>query len=275
MYCPRKLFISHVLLVEEAPKIELVKGKIWHETHELMNKSEEGIVSGIKTGDYQDLFDIYRKNYSRFLRNAILRNKSGLKKFNAKMLDIFTDYWPSFEEEAKERALNLSKFIAKHKVYGAELWKRLTPKLLSEQYFRSERLNLSGVIDVIEIHDNTVYVPVELKTGKVPDRGMWDGHRIQLAAYMLLLEDAGKDVKEAILKYRGAEGRVLPLNTFLKDEVMDLIKKTARIISGFDPPKHVDNKNKCKSCQFKEVCYDAEKFRVLVSEAKTRSKAPS
>ena len=273
LYCPRKLFISNVLLIKEPPKAELVKGRIWHETYETINKNDELIVMSINTKSYQDIYSSYRRYYSKFLRNAIIKNKTTLKEFQINMLDIFKDYWQSFDEEAKERALNLSNFIERNNVFGKELWDKLTPKLLSEQFFKSEKLNLSGVIDIVEIHDNKSYMPVELKTGKVPDKGMWDGHRIQLAAYMLLLEDAGKNVGEAVMKYRGAEKRILSMNSFLKNEVIDLIKKTKNILESFNPPKYVDNRNKCKSCQFKETCYNQETMKTLVENAKMTKKA--
>jgi CRISPR-associated exonuclease Cas4 len=278
LYCPRKLFLSNVLLVEEPLKQELVKGKIWHETHELINNAEEEIVCSIKTKNYQEIFDLYRRQYSKLLRNAIIKHKSELKEFDISMLDIFTDYWLSFEEEAKNHALNVVGFIEKHDVYGRELWNKLTPKILSEQYFKSTKLKLSGVIDVLEMHDingKVTYVPIELKTGKFPDKGMWDGHKIQLAAYMLLLEDDGKPVGEAAIKYRGAEKRILQMNTFLRDEVLDLVSKTDRILTNLEPPNFIDNKNKCKNCQFKETCYNQDTMKTLLKNAELRLKKPS
>lgn len=275
LYCPRKLFLSSVLLVQEPPKQELVKGKIWHETHEGINNAEEKIVSSITTKDYQEIFQLYRRQYSKILRDVIIKNKTALNEFKISMLDIFNDYWSSFEEEAKDHALNLSEFIAKHELFGKELWEKLTPKILSEQYFKSDNLKLSGIIDVLEIHDidNTKrYVPVELKTGKFPQKGMWDGHRIQLAAYMLLLEDSGKPVGEAVIKYRGADKRVLRLNSFLKDEVLGLITKTRSVLESFDAPDFTDNKNKCAKCQFKETCYNQDEVKTLINQARTRSK---
>jgi CRISPR-associated protein Cas4 len=275
LYCPRKLFISNVLLVEEPPKQELVKGKIWHETHEILNNAEEKIVCSIKTKNYQEIFELYRHEYSKLLRNAIIKHKSELKDFNISMLDIFKDYWTSFEEEAKEHALNVVHFIDKHEIYGKELWEKLTPKILSEQYFKSTKLNLSGIIDVLEIHDitgKTCYVPVELKTGKYPEKGMWDGHKIQLAAYILLLEDSGKTVSEAAIKYRGVDKRLLQMNTFLREEVLDLIAKTSVMLTSFDPPDYVDNKNKCKNCSAKDTCYNQDTMKTLVKDAQIRLK---
>jgi CRISPR-associated exonuclease Cas4 len=272
LYCPRKLFLSNVLLVEEPIKAELVLGTIWHQTYESLNNSEESIVTSIATSNYQEIFDIYRHKYSKILRDVILKNKSKLKEFNTSMIDVFNKYWPNFEEEAKEHALNISSFISKHKIFGKELWNELTPKILSEQYFKSKKLNLSGVIDVIEIHENKFHVPIELKTGKFPEKGMWDGHRIQLAAYMLLLDDAGKNVNEAVMKYRGTDKRILSMNSFLKEEVLDLINKTSTVLNSLEVPKYVDNKNKCKSCQFKDTCYDQDAIKKLLADATNRLK---
>jgi CRISPR-associated protein Cas4 len=191
------------------------------------------------------------------------------------MLDIFNDYWPHFEEEAKEHALNLVGFIERNNVFGKALWEKLTPKIFSEQYFKSENLHLSGIIDVLEIHhvdDDEQYVPIELKTGKFPHKGMWDGHRVQLAAYILLLEDSGKRVREAAIKYKGADKRILQMNPFLKDEVLDLIQKTRKLLENFDIPELTENKNKCASCQFKDVCYNRDRVKTLVNQARLRPK---
>jgi len=278
LYCPRKLFLSSVLLVEVLPKQELVKGTIWHETHEAINTSEEKIVCAIRTKDYKEIFDYYRRIYSKLLRNIIIKHKSELKEFNISMIDIFTDYWKSFEEEAKEHALNVVQFIERYEVYGKELWERLTPKMLSEQYFKSSRLKLTGIIDVLEVYDidgRKIYVPIELKTGKYPDKGMWDGHKIQLAAYMLLLEEAGKLVKEAAIKYRGIDKRMLQMNTFLKEEVLDLITKTDKLLTSLDLPEHLENKTKCKTCQVRGVCYNQDTVKKLVGEAESKNKSSS
>ncbi len=273
-YCPRKLFIRDVLLVEEAPKKELVKGKIWHEAHDMLNKQEESIVSSITTADYQDIYMIYKKNYSKILRNAIIKHKSGLKEFDINMLDLFKEYWSHMAEEAKERSLRVSEFVKSKKVFGKSLWTILTPKIISEQFFKSEKLGLSGVIDVIEIYDNKYYVPVELKTGRVPDKGIWEGHKLQLGAYLLLLRDAGKDSTEAVLKYAGSEGRPLVMNTFLEKEILGIISKTKSVLESLKPPPYVDNRNKCKSCQFKETCYDTDKMNFLLEDLrKSRHKS--
>ena len=273
MYCKRKLFISNVLLVEEPPKAELIKGTVWHRTMEWINKHEQSIVESLKSGNFMDISEIYRREFAKALRDMIIHHKSELKEFDIKLMDIFKEYWPSIDEEAKVRAWNISSFMGRYNIFGKELWEKLSPKILSEQHFRSEKLGLSGIIDVIEVHDNKIYIPVELKTGKVPEgqNAMWPGHRMQIATYMLLLEDAGKQVSEGVVKYKDSdEKRVLQLNTFLKDEVMQLVSEVNKLISGFLLPEKTDNKKKCEKCSFKTVCYDDNEMQRLVDEAKAR-----
>lgn len=266
LYCPRKLFIIAVLKVEEPPKQELVKGKVWHRTYELINKNDELIVKSVRAGDYSSVYAVYKRNYAKFLRNAIIMSRQELKSFDIKLIDIFNEYWPHFDSEAKLRALNLSGFISANKVFGAELWEKLEPKIISEKYFKSETFNLSGIIDMIEVYNNGFHVPVEIKTGKVPGKGMWDGHRIQLASYILLLEDAGKKTGEGYLKYKGIEEkRILAMNPLLKEEIRDLIRKVDILINSIEIPGYTDNKNKCASCVHKALCYDEQEVHRLLA----------
>jgi CRISPR-associated protein Cas4 len=263
LYCPRKLFLSSVLLLKEPDKEEMIKGKIWHKTHEFINNSAKNIVCSIRGNNYDSILDLYRKNYSAYLRNAIIRYKIELKKFNLSMIDIFKEYWPDIEEEAKRNAFYVSEFIAKNDVYGLDLWNKLTPKMLSEQYFKSINLDLSGIIDVIEIHNingTLSYVPIELKTGNYPDFGIWEGHKIQLAAYIMILEDLGKNVSNALVEYRGSDRRVLVMDDVLRTQIKDLIIKINTLLNADVLPDFVDNKNKCLSCSFKEECYDISRM---------------
>jgi CRISPR-associated exonuclease Cas4 len=273
MYCPRKLFISSVLKIKEPPKEALVKGLVWHQTYQTINTHDEKIVKSITTKKYEDILDIYRTEYAKYLRNSIIRNKTELKKFDISMIDLFKEYWSHFEEEAKSHSLNLQRVIEKNNVYGAELWELLTPKILSEQHVKSETHNLSGIIDVTEVYTEKkdgekieTYVPVELKTGKVPAEGIWDTHRMQLAVYMTVLEDSGKNVVEGVMRYKGAEDRILQYNPLLKEEVLKFVNEVQNILESTIPPSKVTNTNKCQKCSFKAVCYDDKKMSELLEE---------
>ncbi|MBW2976299.1 CRISPR-associated protein Cas4, partial [Candidatus Woesearchaeota archaeon] len=206
LYCSRKLFLQQVLALEEPPKESLVLGSLRHEIYDFINQKEEKIVASIANKiQYSELVDIYKKFYSKILRENIIKNKSKIKSVSLNMVDVFRRTWPLILEEAKARSKNIFDFIQKHDVYGKELWKRLTPKIISELRLESDKLQLKGIVDRIEVYENG-YVPIELKTGKMPRDGTWPGHRIQIAAYAMLLEEKFKtQVKEGFVHYLDAK----------------------------------------------------------------------
>jgi len=196
LYCPRLLFLQKVLEIEEIPKEALVLGSIRHETFDLVNKNEENLVKGIKKKeDSNYLMQLYKQSYSKFLREIIIKNKRRLKEVNANLLESFKKNWPSLQEEAETRALNIFNFIEKYNLYGKELWEKLIPKIQSEFRVESDALQLKGIVDQIYQYED-YYVPIELKTGRAPKDGVWPGHKIQIGAYALMLEE--KDMKSSV-----------------------------------------------------------------------------
>src|SRR3989344_5727001 len=147
LYCPRKLYLERVLRLSEPPKEALVKGTIRHETYDLINKNEEKLVTKITEKQQLDsLTELYKNQYLKYLRIAILHNKEGLKQFNLKPEDLFKQVYPLIADEALVRSQKLFAFIEKHDVFGKELWNMLTPKILSELQITSPSLGLKGTI---------------------------------------------------------------------------------------------------------------------------------
>ncbi len=269
MYCQRMLFLQKVLEVEEVPKEVMILGSIRHGTFDLVNKKEEALVLNIKkTVDFSYISQLYKQNYSKLLRAVIIKNKSMLKQVNVNLIDAFKRNWPSLQTEAQERALNIFNFIEKYNVYGKELWGKLIPKIQSEFRIQSESLQLKGIIDQIHVYENK-YVPIELKTGKSPREGLWPGHRIQIGAYALLLEEKFKQpVKEGFVYYLDSkEKRHIEINPFLKEEIKDLIKEVKELIENRNLPSYCANKNKCKACSLNSTCYNEEELESYLKKA--------
>ena len=189
LYCSRKLFLQEVLLLEEPPKESLVMGSIRHETYDVINKKEEAIVTSVTEKITLDKIQaLYRKEYLAILRKAIVSNKKRLEDVNINMLEAYKKSFPFIMEESDMRANNIFNFVEANNVFGKELWQKLTPKILSELRIESEELKLKGIIDQVHVYDDE-YVPFELKTGRTPQDGIWPSHRIQIAAYSLLLQE--------------------------------------------------------------------------------------
>jgi len=267
LYCPRKLFLQRILRVEEIPKESIVLGSIRHEVYDFINKAEESIVRKITEKiDYGRLKEIYKQAYINKVREAIIKNKSRIKEVNLEMTGIFRKTWPYIMAEAEERATNIFNFITEHNIYGKELWEKLTPKILSEISIESDTLQLKGIIDKIEVH-NERYVPIELKTGKMPKEGIWPGHKIQVVAYALMLEERyNTEVKEAFVHYLDSkERRHIGINPFMKEEIIGLVREIQELLEKKSLPEYCQNRNKCTNCGIRDICYNEQEVDALMS----------
>lgn len=272
LYCPRKIYLQQVLGLYEPPKEALVKGSIRHKTYENINLAEEELVKSIKKGaNLEDLKGKYHQKYREILLEVIKQNKEELKRFNILPQELFKNVWPLILAESETRASIVHSFTLKHKVFGEELWEKLTPKIESELRIESEKLGLKGVIDQIEIYREG-FVPVELKTGKSPKEGIWPGHKIQLIAYALLLEEKFKtEIKEGFVHYLDTkEKRHIALNPFMRIELMELIQKVNLLLNSDKIPDFEKNQNKCFNCGLKEGCYNEKKLKALLKNKKQK-----
>ena len=263
-YCARKLFLEQVLKLAVVPRDVVVKGSIRHEVQDKISKAEESFVKSIKKeAGYKEVLEGYKKSHSNILKQSIIKNKSKLAELKISLPDFFKNTWPLVLEESKDRALNVHSFIKKHKVYGDDLWRELSPKIETEYYINSEELMLKGMIDRLEIYDNKLVrevVPYELKTGSAPKEGVWPGHKLQTGAYVMLLEKNRMLVREAFVKYLDInEARQVIMNPFLEKKVLETRDAVIELFKSRGVPVFCDNKNKCNSCPLKEQCYN-EKF---------------
>jgi CRISPR-associated exonuclease Cas4 len=256
LYCKRKLFIEQVLGIKEVPKDVTVIGNIRHSVFDLVNKQEEGLVKGITTGNKDTVKQQYKETYSKNLKNAIKINKNLLHSLDLNLIDIYKKLWINFNEEAIARASNILSFIDKYDVYGVELWEKLIPKIESEVFVRSDKLELKGKIDRIEKHETKI-MPVEIKTGKAPKEGVWEGHLIQIAAYMMLLEDQfNKKADEGVVDYINEKiKRTVKMNPFLREEVIKLKDKVKRLLNSTQVPEMCRHEKKCDKCGIREECF--------------------
>ena len=263
LYCPRKIYLERVLGFFELPKKALVIGTIKHGIFDEINKKEEEIVTNItEKTSLEGLQETYKNAYSKIHRDVIIKNKEKLRELELNIQDIFKKTWPLILNEAQNRSLNVFNFIQKHMVFGKELWEKLTPKIQSEFKIKSETLGLSGIIDQIEIYEKG-YVPIELKSGKAPKEDAWPNHKIQVAAYAMLLEEKfNTEVKEGFIHYLDVnEKRHIPINIFLKEETNELKNKVKALLESKEIPSVCDNENKCNACGLRETCFDEKKLK--------------
>jgi CRISPR-associated protein Cas1 len=135
----------------------------------------------------------------------------------------------------------------------------------------SERLGLTGKLDLVEEKDGSTY-PVEYKRGDGPggDNGrpeFWDNDAVQLCAQALLLEEErGITIPFGVLYYIGSKRRVeVPLNDELRTKTLQAIRSIRELSLLDAPPKPLpaDLRHRCFGCSLATICQPEETLYCL------------
>ena len=255
LFCPRKFYLQYVLEVKPIQVDRIVKGEIKHNVFDHVNKAEEEIVKGISMENLSEAGMMYKQEYYKALMQAIEQKQETLEKVGINKIELLEETWQRLVQEAEIRAKNVVNFAQQSKLFGNELWQNLKPKFLTELTVTSTSLKLRGRIDRVEIEEEK-YTPIELKTGKIPANGMWPGDRIQLGAYILLLQRRYKSEHGYLDYYEYGIRKKLVMEEPLKREIINLVGEVHDKITTRELPKKCENKNKCASCIMREGCKD-------------------
>jgi len=135
----------------------------------------------------------------------------------------------------------------------------------------SERLGLTGKLDLVEEKDGKVY-PVEYKRGDGPSGGdgrpeFWDNDAIQLCAQAMLLEDErGISIPYGVLYYIGTKRRIeVPLDDDLRAKTLQAIKTIRELSLRDTPPEPLpaDMRHRCFGCSLVTICQPEETLYCL------------
>ena len=118
---------------------------------------------------------------------------------------------------------------------------------------RSLRLGVSGIADVVEIHDGNRPFPIEYK------RGRPEAHRadeVQLCAQAMCLEEMlDRPVPEGALFYgRSRRRKAVVFDAELRALTERVAADTRSLLAAGDTPPPEFEARKCNACSLKEVC---------------------
>ena len=122
-----------------------------------------------------------------------------------------------------------------------------------EPVLQSEKSGLTGRPDkLIEINDT--HIPSIIKTGNMPENGVWRSDRIQMTAYAMLVEDIYNiPVEHGFVEYaRWGKVRKVLIKRHERRNVLQIRDKIKKIHNGFMPERPKDAP--CIHCGFKEIC---------------------
>ncbi len=117
----------------------------------------------------------------------------------------------------------------------------------------SEKFGLTGSPDkLIQINDELI--PSIIKTGKMPENGVWQSDRLQLTAYAVLIEEKYDTVVErGFVEYaRWGKIREIAIRRHERRKVLQIREKIKKIQNGCMPEKPKDAP--CNYCRFNEMC---------------------
>jgi len=151
------------------------------------------------------------------------------------------------------------------------------PKSVRSLVLTSECLGVTATLDLAEITGN-IAVPVEYRKGR-PKRGhtiaeavdemleepkllpgpeAWPTDRVQVGLQALLLEEAGYEVREAVVYYASEKLRLrLNVDKALKQEALDCLEAAKRA-ADCPRPMPLVNDPRCPRCSLQPICLPDE-----------------
>ncbi len=123
-------------------------------------------------------------------------------------------------------------------------------------YVYSERLHLSGFIDVLEEVAGEL-VPVEHKHGRM---GRWLNDHVQLCAQALCLEErTGRPVRRGFVFYSGSRRRQeVTLSAELRAHTEEAVARAQELLAAGQIPPPAQPRAKCRDCSLESICLPRE-----------------
>lgn len=190
--------------------------------------------------DSEDKISVLNGELDRIQKEIRVIYRNDLAGINDDMIEESISAVRSYLDEI---SLNLSSF-AQFYSNGST---HIEPLLLSEKF------GLTGSPDrLIKIDENLI--PSIIKTGNIPENGVWQNDRLQLTAYSLLVEEKYDSVMEkGFVEYaRWGKVREVTIKRHERRKILQIIERIKKIQNGFMPEK--PEKAPCEYCGWNETC---------------------
>lgn len=118
----------------------------------------------------------------------------------------------------------------------------------------SERLGLRGRLDAL-VDDDGDLLPWDEKNTEQPERP-WPGHRLQMGAYALLLEEAfpGTRVDRGVIDYLiDGTSAVIPITPELRAQVLEVLEELNQVRGTERLPPRAPW-TRCRDCVYAKIC---------------------
>jgi CRISPR-associated protein Cas4 len=245
-FCPRAVYLKDILKLESETTPEQARGLVGHALRKELSLRQAKILKKIK--DKEQLKTTMRDELENIIIEIPYIYKEKLKGVNIQ--ELMPEIIVEIESEINTMQHRLENLIEQHGLKQA--LQQVTPSKV-EYGMQSDTLGLTGIVDKIM----QPLTPVEIKTGKTGD-GVWEGDRLQLAAYAMLLEEKhSQQIQQGLVEYtRIQEQRPVQITEKLRRKVIQTRDQITEIRAGSIPEicPHGNGK-KCDKCTLKNKCY--------------------
>ena len=120
----------------------------------------------------------------------------------------------------------------------------------------SQTLRLTGKPDYLVQHRGGA-IPVEVKSGRAPERGAHAGHIYQLAAYCALVTEAyGRRPTHGLIRYAD-KTLAVDYTPLLEAELKALLAAMQADVDAQDVARSHESPARCRGCGFRDRCEEA------------------
>jgi CRISPR-associated exonuclease Cas4 len=257
IYCPLKAYFTYVKGYEISCEPLLI-GKL---THELIKGFNEIIRSNIwslnKDMSIEEISKAIWSDIPEYIEKCCSKKEYHDIIDSEEIGDVCKHLEDQFRLDSFIYVFKSLKML-EMEMSGDEIVDILFPPSMVEFNLESRAIGLRGKIDRIEIDDG-IYLPIMIKTGVPPSKGVWKSHAMQITAYALLMEESFK--REVLMGYVdyvqiGTRKAVL-INQQLREKFYTIFNEMENMLIDEYVPKANPNKNKCEKCDFEEFCEDS------------------
>lgn len=250
LYCPEKLNLR--LENSDIQTEAMVTGKIFKEAYmgftgivqrNIWGLSGEFSIKEILNELFKDVPEFIDTIYHRYEEEGIDDPTMVFKKLKE---DLRFNSWLI--------ALKTQKILRDGRI-GSEVVNILFPPCFMDFKIENKEVGLGGRIDKIEIIDGDYY-PIKIQGNLPPLKGLWESDKIQIAAYSFLIEEEfNKDVQVGFINYVKTGSKKPVINSaMLNDKFIEMFEEVRSMIYDGNTPKFHLNINKCRSCEYSEIC---------------------
>jgi len=249
-FCPRALYLERTRGVKPARTPEHDLGLVGHTVRRELAMREAKILS--RAGEDAGVAEGIRKELALIKKEA-----PELYKQELAGADFEAGFKALEDEFQSELALLEKKLAAMIEEFGLEGAVEYATPWRTNCSLSSSKLCLTGRVDKIVEADGARY-PLAVKTGEVPREGAWERDRVQVAAYVLLLEEeSAEGVECGFAEYaRAWERRPVMVGEQLRRSVLDARDAAQKILDGSVPEICAHGSGaKCEACGLAQECY--------------------